>query len=64
MSINYMQAYTDLRPHKLDFHKFMGIINKVYEYGYSRGRVDGINECQQALKKQEDVLLSTEHQKN
>jgi hypothetical protein len=62
MEINYLQTYTDLRTHKLAFHEFMNIINKVYEHGHKRGVVHGIESCRDTLKAYENSTL--EHQKN
>lgn len=62
MEINYLQAYTDLRMHKVDFHEFMNLINKVYDYAHKRGVLQGIEECKDALKSCENSML--EHQKN
>lgn len=54
LTINYMKSYTDLRTAKMDFHEFMNLINLVYDYGYKRGTVHGIEQCQAFLTQQEE----------
>jgi hypothetical protein len=45
LQVNYLQAYTDLRTGKMDFHQFMDVINRVYEFGHQRGTLHGIEMC-------------------
>lgn len=51
LTINYLQSHTDLRAGKLDFHEFMRLINEVYEFGFKRGELHGIEMCKEELEK-------------
>ena len=56
LQINYVQAHAKLRAQEMGFPEFMALINRVYEFGHTRGVVHGIGKCEKVLAVCKDAL--------